>query len=75
MPLFKYLGGDQRPDIFGTLEPGDVLVLGVKPEWGNWEATGDDPVRQSTPQPVAVQDEPPAEAPAAQPVVKIEKEG
>jgi len=53
MPLFKYLGGDQRPDDYGVLEPGDVIAFAKAPEWGNWESTNDDPLRQPTPQPVA----------------------
>ena len=55
MPLFKYLGGDQRPDDHGVLEPGDIVEFAKKPEWGDWESTSDDPLRQPTPQPVAEQ--------------------
>ena len=61
MPRFKYLGGDQRPDVFGVLEPGDVLELAKQPEWGDWETTGDAAGRQPTPQPV--EPEPAADSP------------
>jgi len=58
MARFRYAGGDQRPDDYGVLEPGDVLEFAKAPDWGDWESTSDEPVRQPTPQPVAVQDEP-----------------
>jgi hypothetical protein len=60
MPRFRYAGGDQRPDDYGVLEPGDVLEFAKKPEWGDWESTSDDPLRQPTPQPV-VEPEPVAD--------------
>lgn len=53
MPLFKFLGGDQRPDDYGVLEPGDVVKFAKKPDWGDWETTSDEPLRQPTPQPTA----------------------
>ena len=61
MPLFKYLGGDQRPDTFGVLTPGDVLAMGVRPEWGDWEPTDDEPVRQPTSQPTPEPEPEPAD--------------
>lgn len=60
MARFKYTGGDQRPDLYGVLEPGDVLELREQPDWGDWEATSDAVGRQPTPQPIE---------PAAEPVV------
>lgn len=51
MPRFKYLGGDQRPDLFGVLAVGDVVELAKKPDWGEWESTSAKPERAPTPQP------------------------
>lgn len=58
MARFRYAGGDQRPDVYGVLEVGDVLEFDKKPDWGDWETTSDAVERASTPQPVLVQDEP-----------------
>lgn len=65
MARFKYTGGDQRPDLYGVLEPGDVLELASKPDWGDWEQTSDETARQPTPQPAIEPDPDPASAPAA----------
>jgi hypothetical protein len=73
MARFRYLGGDQRPDDYGVLEPGDVLELPEQPEWGEWETTTKKPDRASTPQPSYAADEP-APAPAASPAADTAKE-
>jgi hypothetical protein len=57
MARYRYAGGDQRPDAFGVLTPGDVLELAEMPEWGKWETTTKKADQASTPQPVA-DDEP-----------------
>lgn len=55
MARFRYLGGDQRPDAFGVLTVGDVLDLGEKPDWGDWESAGNaEAERAPTPQPAYV---------------------
>lgn len=70
MARFRYLGGDQRPDVFGVLQVGDVLELSEQPDWGDWESstkkvTGASP----TPQPAYIPAGPEADAddPAASP--------
>lgn len=65
MPRFRYAGGDQRPDAFGTLTVGDVLELAQKPEWGDWENTTKAAERASTAQPV--EDAPEQPAPSVDP--------
>lgn len=53
MPSYRYVGGSQQPDLYGYLEPGDVLAFDEPPEWGDWEATSGAPTGPSaTPQPV-----------------------
>lgn len=37
MPSFRFVGGAQQPDLFGYVEPGDVLDLDEQPDVGQWE--------------------------------------
>jgi hypothetical protein len=65
MARFRYVGGDQRPDDYGVLEPGDVVEFAERPEWGDWESTTKAAGRASTPQPNYADAEPEAPAKAA----------
>lgn len=51
MARYRYVGGDQRPDVYGVLTPGDVLEFAQVPDWGAWEPTSDDAERAPTAQP------------------------
>lgn len=65
MPRFRYAGGDQRPDVYGVIEPGDVVEFAQKPDWGIWESTSKPAERAPTPQPNYLDDEQPsADVPA-----------
>lgn len=76
MPSFRYDGGDQQPDAFGVLTPGDVLELAEMPAWGQWSATtkkvtGPSPTPQPAYEPV---EQPAAQAPLPAPATTA-KEG
>lgn len=51
MARFRFKGGDQRPDVYGVLEVGDVVEFDKAPDWGDWESTSEAAERAPTPQP------------------------
>lgn len=73
MARYRYLGGDQRPDVYGVLTPGDVLEFSELPDWGDWETTSTAPERAPTPQPsyVPAGPEPAADEPASPPPAEV----
>lgn len=69
MARYRFKGGDQRPDVYGVLQVGDVVEFAKAPEWGEWESTSKTAERAPTPQPNYADAEPGPE-PAADDTAK-----